>query len=82
MNTKHSIPTGDWFDVVSSPHLLAEILMYICLTVLLWPNSCWLLILYWVLANQVDQQVIKHRTVLKFFSYLDRDGASESLVVP
>jgi 3-oxo-5-alpha-steroid 4-dehydrogenase len=53
VNTKHSVPTGDWFDVVSSPHLLAEIMMYICLTVLLWPNSCWLLILYWVLANQV-----------------------------
>lgn len=49
----HFMPKGGWFKYVSSPHLLAEITMYTTLTVILWHNSTWKYVLFWVLANQV-----------------------------
>ncbi|CAB3360801.1 Hypothetical predicted protein [Cloeon dipterum] len=60
VTTKHQIPVGDWFEAVSSPHLLAETMMYICLTILLWPNSCWMFILVWVLTNQIETALLSH----------------------
>ncbi|XP_059490244.1 polyprenol reductase [Neocloeon triangulifer] len=60
VTTKHRIPEGDWFEAVSSPHLLAEILMYLTLTMLLWNNTCWLFILVWVLVNQIETALLSH----------------------
>lgn len=60
VNTKHKVPSGDWFEYFSSPHLVAEMLMYVSLSVLLWPNSAWRFVLVWVLANQVETALLSH----------------------
>ncbi|XP_018336693.1 polyprenol reductase isoform X2 [Agrilus planipennis] len=55
---KHRLPEGDWFNYVASPHLLAEILMYISLTMILWQNTSWLFISAWVLVNQIQTALL------------------------
>ncbi|XP_071452542.1 polyprenal reductase isoform X4 [Hetaerina americana] len=50
---KHSIPTGRLFEVLSSPHLVAEIIMYMALTYILRSNQTWWFIFTWVLTNQI-----------------------------
>lgn len=49
----HKLPQGDWFNVLSSPHQTAEILMYFSITILLWYNITWFFVFTWVLSNQV-----------------------------
>ncbi|KAK5643117.1 hypothetical protein RI129_006962 [Pyrocoelia pectoralis] len=56
----HILPHGDWFRYVSSPHMLAELLMYLALTVILWGNVTWLYIFAWVLSNQVESALLTH----------------------
>ncbi|GLV35567.1 uncharacterized protein CBL_01283 [Carabus blaptoides fortunei] len=41
ISDEHHMPEGDLFEYVSSPHMLAEILMYASLAVILWENSTW-----------------------------------------
>lgn len=53
MSLEHSIPSGDWFEFVSSPHLLCESLMYLSLSLILFGNYTWLFVFFWVLSNQV-----------------------------
>ncbi|KAF0300952.1 Polyprenol reductase [Amphibalanus amphitrite] len=38
VNRGHAVPKGDWFEYVSCPHYLAEVVMYSCLTVILGPR--------------------------------------------
>lgn len=57
---EHKLPRGDWFEYVSAPHLLAEKLMYISLTVILWGNMTWFFVLAWVLSNQVETALLNH----------------------
>ncbi|PSN49004.1 Polyprenol reductase [Blattella germanica] len=54
------IPQGDWFDLVSSPHNLAEILMYLAITLILWGSSTWPFVFLWVLSNQVETALLTH----------------------
>ena len=50
----HSIPRGDWFNYVSCPHYLAEIIMYLCLAIILGPRHLTGIVVFlWVLINQV-----------------------------
>lgn len=56
----HKLPYGDWFTYVSSPHSLAEILMYFALTLILWGNVTWLFVFIWVLTNQVETSLLAH----------------------
>ena len=51
---QHRVPHGDWFEMVSSPHNLAEVLMYLALTFILWGSSTWPFVFLWVLSNQVS----------------------------
>uniref|UniRef100_A0A8C4SKG1 Polyprenal reductase n=1 Tax=Erpetoichthys calabaricus TaxID=27687 RepID=A0A8C4SKG1_ERPCA len=53
INMHHSIPVGDWFSLISSPHYFAELLIYISLSLTLggWNLTWWLVVLY-VLFNQ------------------------------
>ncbi|KAF2900043.1 hypothetical protein ILUMI_06147 [Ignelater luminosus] len=64
----HKLPCGDWFEYVSSPHLLAEILMYFALTVILRNNVTWLYIFAWVLSNQVETALLSHWWYKETFS--------------
>ncbi|KAI7800247.1 polyprenol reductase [Triplophysa rosa] len=49
----HKMPQGGWFDWVSCPHYLAELLIYTAMSVCCGCSSltCWLVVLY-VLCNQ------------------------------
>nr|CAD7462291.1 unnamed protein product [Timema tahoe] len=49
---RHGIPHGGWFELVSSPHLLAEVIMYLALTIILWGAHTWPFVFLWVLSNQ------------------------------
>ena len=44
---KYTIPYGDWFQYVSSPHYTAEIMIYVGVCVLMWGNiGVWLIPLF------------------------------------
>lgn len=51
---QHHVPRGDWFEMVSSPHNLAEVMIYLALTFILWGSSTWPFVFLWVLSNQVS----------------------------
>ena len=54
MTLQHRVPYGGWFEMVSSPHNLAEVLIYLALTFILWGSSIWPFVFLWVLSNQVS----------------------------
>ncbi|XP_067843452.1 polyprenol reductase [Heptranchias perlo] len=66
INFRHSIPYGDWFEVVSCPHYLAELLIYLALSVtfegrhLTW----WFVVLY-VLFSHAMMAVLCHEFYVK-----------------
>ena len=44
---KYMIPYGDWFQYVSSPHYMAEIMIYVGVCILMWCNiEVWLIPLF------------------------------------
>lgn len=51
---KHRIPRGGYFELVSSPHMLFEVLMYVALYLLLPANTTWLFVVCWVVVNQLE----------------------------
>ena len=53
VSQSYKIPEGDWFNYLSSPHSVAEIIMYTALTLLLANNTGWWYVYAWVLSNQV-----------------------------
>ncbi|KAH1019646.1 hypothetical protein HUJ04_009436 [Dendroctonus ponderosae] len=57
----YKIPQGDWFKYLSCPpHQTAEIIMYSCVTWILWYNVSWFFIFTWVLVNQVETILLSH----------------------
>lgn len=65
---KHRIPRGGYFEVVSSPHMMFEVLMYIALFMLVPQNTSWLFVLCWVLVNQIENAWLTHKWYLTTFS--------------
>ncbi|XP_023704176.1 polyprenol reductase [Cryptotermes secundus] len=57
---EHRVPHGDWFELVSSPHNMAEILMYLALTFILFGSNTWPVVFLWVLSNQVETALLTH----------------------
>ncbi|XP_055694307.1 polyprenol reductase-like [Lutzomyia longipalpis] len=57
---KHLMPKGGFFDVVSSPHMLFECLMYVSLVPVLSGNTDWLLVTAWVVTNQAQVAHFTH----------------------
>ncbi|KAF5282168.1 hypothetical protein FQR65_LT02865 [Abscondita terminalis] len=70
---EHKLPHGDWFTYVSSPHNLAEIIMYFALTVILRGNITWLFIFVWVLVNQVETALLTHWWYKENFTNLPKN---------
>ncbi|XP_033891901.1 polyprenol reductase isoform X1 [Acipenser ruthenus] len=68
VNLGHSIPRGDWFELVSCPHYFAELLIYISFSVTF--SGCkltwWLVVLY-VLFNQALAAFLCHEFYFKKF---------------
>lgn len=58
---KHSIPRGGYFELVSSPHMLFEVVMYVALYGLTWRNTSSLYVLGWVISNQMMNAWLTHQ---------------------
>lgn len=61
MQEKYLMPEGGLFEVVSCPHMLAEVLLYAGLLLVLGPSSDWLWVTLWVLSNQIQVAVMNHK---------------------
>ena len=68
ITTKHSIPRGKWFDLVSSPHYMAEILIYLAITIVL-GGKCltWWMVFLFVVTNQIFVGKFNHSWYLNTF---------------
>ncbi|XP_066141482.1 polyprenol reductase [Euwallacea fornicatus] len=60
VNSEYKLPQGDWFDYLTAPHQTTEIVMYCCITWILWSNITWFFIFTWVLANQIETILLSH----------------------
>lgn len=58
---KHSIPRGGYFELVSSPHMFFEVVMYVALYGLTWRNTSSLYVLGWVISNQMMNAWLTHQ---------------------
>ena len=68
MTYGHSIPRGHWFELVSCPHYLAEILIYLSLCVVLnGRSSTWWLVCCFVATNQLIVGLFNHHWYQKHF---------------
>lgn len=56
----HSIPNGRLFDLVSCPHYLTEIVIYLCIYSLSHFNNLWAVLVLWVLVNQTIAGLLTH----------------------
>lgn len=57
---EHKIPTSGLFDLVSSPHLFCEMVMYMAMYIMLWESQIWPYIFFWVLCNQCESAILNH----------------------
>uniref|UniRef100_A0A182Q3C7 Polyprenal reductase n=1 Tax=Anopheles farauti TaxID=69004 RepID=A0A182Q3C7_9DIPT len=67
VSEKHALPTGDYFEVVSSPHMFFEIVMYVVLFAVLHRNSSMVYVLLWVLSNQLMNSWLTHQWYVENF---------------
>ncbi len=65
---QHSIPRGDWFELVSCPHYFAEILIYLSLSLVLSGRSTtWWMVCSFVVTNQIIVGLFNHQWYLDNF---------------
>ncbi|XP_067624595.1 polyprenol reductase [Eurosta solidaginis] len=57
---QHLLPSGGFFDLISSPHMFFEIKMYIALLALL-PSTTWFFVTVWVFCNQLMNALLTHK---------------------
>ncbi|XP_044274081.1 polyprenol reductase [Varanus komodoensis] len=70
VNLDHSIPFGDWFEMVSCPHYLAELLIYISMAITFGLNNfTWWLVVAYVFFNQAMSAVLSHEYYLSNFKH-------------
>lgn len=67
----HLLPTGGFFNIISSPHMFFEVVMYLALLGLLPRSSTWIFVVIWVFVNQVVYIVIfvKQSVIYLFYIY-------------
>ncbi|KAL7981783.1 hypothetical protein Chor_000840, partial [Crotalus horridus] len=66
----HSIPFGDWFEMVSCPHYFAEFLIYTSMAVTFgFYNLTWWLVVTCVFFNQALSAVLCHEYYLNKFKH-------------
>ncbi|CAL4061354.1 unnamed protein product [Meganyctiphanes norvegica] len=63
----HVIPEGTMFELVTCPHMFAEILVYVGIFIVLDFHPHWAVILIWVTANQVQVAIMNHQWYKKTF---------------
>ncbi|XP_077158114.1 polyprenal reductase isoform X1 [Paroedura picta] len=66
----HSIPFGDWFEMVSCPHYFAEVLIYVSMSVTFgFNNLTWWLVVTYVLFSQAVSASLCHEFYLSNFKH-------------
>ncbi|XP_040823143.1 polyprenol reductase isoform X1 [Ochotona curzoniae] len=77
IHCQHRIPFGDWFEYVSSPNYLAELLIYVSLAVTFGlRNFTWWLVVTYVFFSQALSALLSHRFYRsQFVSYPKRRKA-------
>lgn len=58
---KHLMPSGGWFKYLSSPHMTAEVGLYLTLFILLSKNTSYIYCLLWVVTNQLSNALLTHQ---------------------
>lgn len=58
---KHKMPEGGMFEIVSCPHMLAEVLVYVGILIILGRHTGWLIVTSWVVSNQIQVAVMNHK---------------------
>ncbi|XP_055604673.1 polyprenol reductase [Uranotaenia lowii] len=61
VSQKHSIPRGGYFELISSPHMFFEIVMYVALHGIIVRNTSVMYVLIWVLSNQTMNAWLTHQ---------------------
>ncbi|XP_012496545.1 PREDICTED: polyprenol reductase [Propithecus coquereli] len=71
IHCSHRIPFGDWFEYVSSPNYLAELMIYISMAVTFgFHNLTWWLVVTYVFFSQALSALLSHKFYKsKFVSY-------------
>ncbi|XP_046947766.1 polyprenol reductase isoform X1 [Lynx rufus] len=71
IHCNHRIPFGDWFEYVSSPNYLAELMIYISMAVTFgFHNLTWWLVVTYVFFSQALSALLSHKFYKsKFVSY-------------
>ncbi|KAG9511057.1 Polyprenol reductase [Fragariocoptes setiger] len=65
---QHSIPRGKWFDIVSCPHYMAEILIYLSISIVLGGQSLtWWMVFLFVITNQLIVGKFNHNWYTESF---------------
>lgn len=64
---KHVIPEGAMFELVSCPHMYAEIMVYVGIFIVLDFHYYWAVILLFVIINQVQIAIMNHQWYKKTF---------------
>ncbi|KAM4629593.1 polyprenal reductase isoform 2-T2 [Polymixia lowei] len=67
----HRVPNGGWFELVSCPHYLAELLIYVSLSLVVGGRSLtwWLVVLYVFFNQALAAQLCHEFYISKFKSY-------------
>lgn len=55
------MPTGSYFELVSSPHMFFELVMYVALWGLLYPNRTFFCVMLFVFCNQIGVAHFTHQ---------------------
>lgn len=58
---EHRIPTGRFFNLITSPHYLFEILIYTIIFCLIPQSNSWMYCTLWVISNQVENAWLTHK---------------------
>lgn len=65
---QHSIPRGKWFDLVSCPHYMAEILIYLSIAIVMsGRSSTWWMVFVFVIINQLMVGKFNHSWYINTF---------------
>ncbi|XP_045584966.1 polyprenal reductase isoform X2 [Procambarus clarkii] len=61
MKEKYMMPQGGLFEVVSCPHMFAEVVVYVGILVILRTHIGWSVVTIWVISNQIQVAIMNHK---------------------
>ncbi|KAK7074947.1 Steroid 5 alpha-reductase 3 [Halocaridina rubra] len=70
---KHKMPAGGMFEVVSCPHMMAEVLVYVGILFVLQKHTGWLAVTVWVICNQIQVALMNHKWYQETFKDYPRN---------